>query len=156
MKQHTYAATVTWTGNTGEGTSGYRNYSRAHEITAPDKSASILGSADPAFRGDKTRYNPEEMLVGALSACHMLWALHLAADAGIVIIEYTDTPTGVMPESSDGSGQFESVTLRPRMVITEASRTNDAIALHERAHQLCYLARSVNFPVRCEPVVVTE
>jgi organic hydroperoxide reductase OsmC/OhrA len=105
------------------------------------------------FRGDRTRYNPEELLLGALSSCHMLWVLHLCADAGIVITDYVDEPTGEMVEHADGSGEFTRVVLRPRMVITDAARTADAAAIHDRAHAVCCLARSVNFPVEHEVTV---
>src|ERR1700735_5211938 len=108
---HSYAVTVTWTGNTGTGTSGYREYKRSHEISASGKST-IAGSSDPAFRGEPTRWNPEELLVASLSACHQLWYLHLCAEAGIVVQAYRDDAVGVMAEQADGAGQFESVTLR--------------------------------------------
>jgi organic hydroperoxide reductase OsmC/OhrA len=153
MRTHRYQVTNTWTGNLGTGTSAYTAYSRNHEISAGTKSSAIPGSSDPAFRGDAARYNPEELLVGALSACHMLWALHYCADAGIVITEYRDDALGEMVERADGSGEFKRVTLRPRMTITDASRIGDAIAQHQRVHHVCALARSVNFEVLCEPVV---
>ena len=155
-KSHQYQLLTTWTGNLGSGTSHYSAYSRNHEITAPQKAAPIAGSSDPAFRGDATRYNPEDLLVGALSACHMLWVLHLCADAGIVITEYADEAVGEMLEHADGSGEFAAVTLRPRMTITDAARTEEALAVHHQAHQVCALARSMNFPVRHEPVVVVQ
>ena len=103
---HRYETVTTWAGNLGTGTSGYRAYSRDHHISTPVKSAPILASSDPAFRGDRTRYNPEELLVGALSACHMLWVLHLCAEAGITVTEYVDIAEGVLTENADGSGQF--------------------------------------------------
>ncbi len=149
-KQHTYRLTTTWTGNTGRGTADYGAYARDHEITAPGKSAPIPGCSDPAFRGDASRYNPEELLVASLSACHMLWVLHLCAHAGIVITEYSDDASGTMTESADGAGQFTRVVLRPRMTIADASRIEEAMAVHERAHELCFIARSVNFPVEHE------
>jgi len=152
-RQHRYQVTNVWTGNLGTGTSSYRAYSRNHELSGAGKSAPIAGSSDPLFRGDPGRYNPEELLVGALSACHMLWVLHLCADAGIVITGYTDEAVGEMVEHKDGSGEFTRVVLRPRMALADPSRAADAIALHHRAHQLCAMARSVNFPVEHQPVV---
>src|SRR5688572_29026869 len=110
MKQHQYKTTVTWTGNKGSGTSDYRAYERGHTISADGKT-DILCSSDPAFRGDKTKYNPEDILVGSLSGCHMLWYLHLCAENGVVVTNYTDHATGIMAENSDGSGQFTEVTL---------------------------------------------
>ena len=154
-KEHRYQVSMTWTGNLGRGTADYRAYARNHEITAPKKSASIAGSSDPAFRGDAARYNPEELLVAALSACHMLALLHLCATNGIVVTEYTDSAEGIMRENSDGSGDFVRVILRPRMTITGPSRIEEARALHHKAHELCFIARSVNFPVDHEPEVTS-
>ena len=155
-KQHEYRLTTTWTGNRGQGTADYRAYSRDHELRAPGKKQVLPGSSDPAFRGDGSRYNPEELLVGSLSACHMLWILHLCADAGITVTEYTDEASGVMREQAAGAAEFTSVTLRPRVTITDPEQIEEAQALHERAHQLCFIARSVKFPVRHEPVTVAE
>jgi organic hydroperoxide reductase OsmC/OhrA len=154
-REHRYSINVTWTGNRGTGTSSYRAYGRDHEISSPGKSASIAGASDPAFRGDPAKYNPEELLVAALSACHMLSMLHLCADAGITVTSYTDDATGIMRQNADGSGEFVQVTLRPRLSLADASRAPELHALHERAHELCFIARSVNFPVRCEPGLVS-
>jgi organic hydroperoxide reductase OsmC/OhrA len=151
--QHRFEVTTAWTGNLGSGTSGYRAYSRNHEITAPGKPAPVPGSSAPAFRGDRARFNPEELLVSALSACQMLSLLHLCADAGIVITEYRDQATGTMRQNDDGSGEFTEVTLHPRITITDPSRAKDAEELSHKAHELCFIARSVNFPVRVEPAV---
>jgi len=153
-REHHYRITTTWTGNLGAGTSDYRAYSRNHEIKILGKSAPLPGSSDPAFRGDPARYTPEELLVASLSACHMLWFLHLCADAGIVVTEYEDVASGAMSEHADGSGEFTMVILRPRAVITDSARIADAMALHPRAHEWCFIARSVNFPVQHEAVVV--
>ncbi len=152
-KEHQYQVLTKWTGNLGPGTSQYSAYSRNHEISSPKKQAPIMGSSDPLFRGDATRYNPEELLLAALSACHMLWVLHLCADAGIVITDYSDQALGFMTENADGSAQFTAVTLHPVMAITDLARAVEARALHDRAHAVCALARSVNFPVKHEPVV---
>jgi organic hydroperoxide reductase OsmC/OhrA len=152
-KTHHYQLHLAWTGNLGQGTAHYRGYARDHAIAGQGKAASLPCSSDPAFRGDPARYSPEELLVASLSSCHMLWLLHLCADAGIVVVEYTDEPAGEMRENADGSGEFTAVTLRPRVVITDAARAPEIEALHERAHDLCFIARSVNFPVRAEPVV---
>jgi organic hydroperoxide reductase OsmC/OhrA len=149
-RRHFYTATVTWTGNTGTGTSGYRDYQRSHGISSGEK-ATITGSSDPAFRGDRTRWNPEELLVASLSACHQLWYLHLCAEAGVVVEAYVDEASGVMEESADGGGQFVEVILRPRVRLTPGSDPTKARSLHEEAHAKCFIARSVNFPVRCEP-----
>lgn len=149
-KAHGYAACVRWTGNLGQGTVSYRGYSRDHEIVVPGKPP-LLGSSDPAFRGDPARYNPEELLVASLSTCHMLWFLHLAAEAGVVVVAYEDEASGTMSEAGDGGGRFTEVVLRPT-VTTERGDPEAVQALHARAHHLCFIARSVNFPVRCEPI----
>lgn len=152
MKQHTYAIEINWTGNDGAGTKDYRSYRRDHTITAAGK-AEIAGSSDPAFRGDRTRYNPEELLVGALSSCHMLSYLHLCAVNHIVVTEYRDAASGVMRENPDGSGEFVSVTLKPVVKIASGDAAK-AQELHHEAHRLCFIARSVNFPVETEGTVV--
>ena len=155
-REHRYKITNRWTGNLAAGTATYSGYSRNHEIVAEGKSAPIAGSSDPVFRGDATRYNPEELLLGALSACHMLWVLHLCADMGIVVTEYSDQAEGEMTEHENGSGEFTRVVLKPRMAITDFSRADDAIAIHHRAHELCALARSMNFPVEHDPVIYSD
>lgn len=155
MSTRRYEIEAHWTGNLGEGTGGYRAYKRDHEIRADAKSIAIPGSSDPAFLGDPSRYNPEELLVASLSACHMLWVLHLSADAGIRVTAYSDRATGVMEESPDGSGHFTEVTLNPRVTITDPARAAEAEALHDRAHRLCFIANSVRFPVHHRPVVLT-
>lgn len=152
-RTHHYRIELRWTGNLGTGTSAYRAYSRNHELFAAGKSAAIAGSSDRAFRGDAARYNPEELLVSALASCHMLALLHLCADAGIVVTEYADDAAGEMAEHPDGAGEFTRVMLRPRMAITDAARIAEAAALHHRAHELCFIARSVNFPVEVAPEV---
>jgi len=150
---HRYQVTVRWTGNTGSGTSDYRGYRRDHEVDGDGKPA-IPGSSDPAFRGDPARWNPEELLVVSLAQCHMLWYLHLCATGGVVVTGYTDEAAGTMRLNPDGSGQFTEVVLRPRVVVASAEMVEPAQRLHERVHSLCFIARSVNFPVRTEPVAV--
>jgi organic hydroperoxide reductase OsmC/OhrA len=149
-KTHSYSANVVWTGNLGSGTSAYRAYARDHELRFAGKPP-ILGSSDPAFRGDPARCNPEELLVASLSACHMLWFLHLSANAGIVVTGYEDAASGTMVEEDDGGGRFTEVVLRPRVTLADETRRRELDGLHERAHALCFLARSMNFPVRCAP-----
>ena len=149
---HRYEMIVRWTGDTGSGTSDYRGYRRDHEIHGGGK-ATILGSSDPAFRGDATRWNPEELLVAALAQCHMLWYLHLSADGGVVVTEYTDTPVGTMTMDATGGGQFTDVVLRPAVTVAEPSMADKALALHDEIDAFCFIARSVNFPVRHEPTV---
>ncbi len=154
-KSHSYQVRLEWTGNTGAGTRGYRAYERAHEISAPGKPV-LYGSSDPAFRGDAARYNPEELLVAALAACHMLWYLHLSAESGVVVTGYTDQPQGWMIESADGGGRFTEVVLQPQVTVAAGADVALAEALHERAHQLCFIANSVNFPVRCASTIKSE
>jgi organic hydroperoxide reductase OsmC/OhrA len=150
-REHRYRLTVTWTGNRGEGTRSYTAYSRDHEVGAEGKPA-LLGSSDPAFRGDPARWSPEELLVAALSQCHMLSYLHLCSAAGVVVTGYVDTPEAVMAENRDGSGEFVRATLRPQVTLADPARAEQAAGLHHRAHDLCFIARSVNFPVEVEVI----
>ena len=152
-KTHHYSVVVEWTGNTGTGTSGYRNYDRRHQISAGTGKPPIPGSSDPAFRGDPTRWNPEELLVASLSACHQLWYLHLCADAGIVVLDYVDHAEGWMEETPDGAGRFTRVILHPQVTVAAGSDIVKARELHAAAHAKCFIARSVNFPVEHEPEI---
>lgn len=151
-KHHHYSATVNWTGNRGTGTSAYAAYDRDH-IIAIDGKPELLGSSDPAFRGNPERHNPEDSFVGAIAACHLLWYLHLCAVNGVVVVSYTDKATGTMKENSDGSGQFDEIILHPEVTVKDASMIERATALHQDAHAMCFLARSVNFPVRHQPLI---
>ena len=150
---HRYEIRLDWTGNRGTGTSGYRDYDRRHEVRAAGKPP-IAGSSDPMFRGEADRWTPEDLLVAALAQCHLLAYLHLAADAGVVVTDYVDEAIGTMQLNRDGSGQFTEVVLRPRVVVTSPDMVEPAQQLHERAHALCFIARSVNFEVRTESVAV--
>ncbi|GAC1344396.1 MAG: OsmC family protein [Acetobacteraceae bacterium] len=150
-RDHAYTVTVTWTGNTGAGTANYRGYERAHEVTVHGKPG-IPASSDPAFRGDRARYNPEEMLVASLSSCHMLWYLHLCSTEGIVVLAYQDIAEGVMAEERDGGGRFTEVVLQPEITVAAGCDLDRARALHTDANQKCFIANSVSFPVRHEPV----
>jgi len=150
-KTHRYSVVVEWTGNTGTGTSGYRDYERRHEISAGAGKPVMPGSSDPAFRGDPARWNPEELLVASLSACHQLWYLHLCAEAGIAVVAYVDHAEGVMEETADGGGCFKRVILRPRVSVAAGSDMAMAFALHATAHAKCFIANSVNFPVEHAP-----
>ena len=152
---HTYDATVEWTGNLGEGTRNYRTYSRDHDIIIDGKKV-ISGSSDPAFRGDANRHNPEDMLVASISACHMLWYLHLCSVNKINVTAYNDDAKGMMEMNKDGSGQFSSVVLHPHVTIGPDGNTELAISLHKEAHKMCFIARSLNFPVLHEPVVTKQ
>jgi organic hydroperoxide reductase OsmC/OhrA len=152
-REHRYAVSLTWNGNLGTGTSGYRDYSRNYEIVSDGKPA-IQGSADPAFQGDRSRWNPEELLVASLSACHKLWYLHLATEAGIIVTAYADRAEGVMEVGRDGVGRFKSVVLHPTVTVGAGSDLERARTLHKPAHEKCFIANSVNFPVECEPEIV--
>jgi organic hydroperoxide reductase OsmC/OhrA len=151
MKAHHYKVNITWTGNRGNGTSSYTAYDRNHTIQAGSKPV-LPGSSDPNFRGDPTRYNPEELLVASLSSCHMLWYLHLCAAAGVIVTDYTDAAAGVMEETADGGGHFTEVTLFPVITVASQEMVDKADALHEKANELCFIANSCNFPVYHKPI----
>jgi organic hydroperoxide reductase OsmC/OhrA len=150
---HAYDVTVEWTGNLGSGTDGYRSFSRDHEVLADGKAA-IAASSDSAFRGDPARWNPEELLVASVAQCHMLWYLHLCAVGGVVVTEYEDHAHGVMTmDESGGGGQITEVVLRPEVTVADASMVEKARALHGDVHAVCFIARSVNFPITHVPVL---
>lgn len=151
--EHHYSLAIQWTGNTGLGTAKYSAYERSFVCRSENK-PNILGSSDPAFRGDNKFWNPEELLVSSLASCHMLWYLHLCADAQIVIQTYEDFPTGKMVENSDGFGSFMEVVLRPVIRLVDHAQAERAIKLHDVAHKKCFIANSVNFSVLIEPSVM--
>jgi len=153
VKQHTYQIQIDWTGNNGQGTKTYSGYRRDHTISSDGK-PQIPGSSDPHFRGDASRYNPEELLVAALSTCHMLWYLHLCATNHVTVTDYRDTASGVMEERQDGSGAFVRVVLKPTVAISPGDDRAKATALHEEAHRFCFIANSVNFPIEVVPETV--
>ena len=146
MKDHYYKADIKWTGNSGKGTGNYTAYERSNTISVNGK-AVIHGSSDPSFRGDKTKYNPEELFVSSLSTCHMLWYLHLCSEACVIVIDYADNATGIMQETEDGGGHFAEVTLHPTVVVRYKSMIEKANELHDKANKLCFIANSCNFPI---------
>ncbi|WP_406204756.1 OsmC family protein [Kitasatospora sp. NBC_01560] len=150
-KLHTYTAEITWTGNQGTGTSNYRAYRRDHDVAA-EGLPTIPGSSDPAFRGDPARWNPEQLLLASVSQCHLLSYLHLCAVNGVVVTSYVDRPVGTM-EETPGGGHFTEAVLHPRIEVASPEMVEKALALHTDAHKACFIAASVNFPVRHEPVV---
>lgn len=153
-KQFTYETRILWTGNLGAGTSNYRSYSRDYDVLIDGRPV-IAGTAEPAFRGDPARHNPEGLLIAALSSCHMLWYLHLCAVAGVVVTAYEDKATGLMALDAGGGGRFTSATLHPTVTIARAEDRRKAEELHKAAHEKCFIANSVNFPVLCQPHIVT-
>ncbi|UWF78291.1 MULTISPECIES: OsmC family protein [Microbacterium] len=155
LGEHRYALTATWTGNRGTGTSGYRDYSRDVTLRIPGK-PDLLASSDKPFRGDPSRWNPEDLLLAALSECHLLSYLHACVTAGVVVTAYRDEAAGVMREDGRGGGAFTEVVLRPRVVVAEPSMIPAAEEAHHRAHEWCFIANSVNFPVRHEAVVTAD
>lgn len=154
-QDHQYAVDVRWTGNTGTGTATYSGYARSHDIVIAGKPV-IAGSADPGFRGDATKHNPEELLVAALSECHLLWFLGIAANSGVLVESYVDSATGAMREEAGGAGQFTEVVLRPTVTVADPGMAAKVPALHAKAHAMCFIARSVNFPVRHEPTTLVR
>ena len=149
-KEHYYKATITWTGNRGEGTKTYKAYDRNHTISINNK-IEISASSDAPFMGDITKHNPEDLLLASLSSCHLLWFLHLCADNGIVVTNYVDNATGTMVETVKG-GHFTEVVLHPQVTITDRAMIEKANSLHEEAHKCCFIANSCNFPVKHAPV----
>ncbi|MDQ7949635.1 MAG: OsmC family protein [Pedobacter sp.] len=148
-KEHQYKTNLVWTGNKGSGTMDYRSYDRDFVVSIANK-APIAGSSDSAFLGDKTKYNPEDLLLSSISSCHMLWYLHLCSKHDIVVMEYSDDATGVMIENVDGSGQFKEVTLNPQVLISNKEQIDLANSLHQEANKMCFIANSLNFPVKHE------
>lgn len=152
MKNHTYKSVIEWTGNKGSGTFDYRSYSRAHKILVEGK-PTLEGSSDSSFRGEKSKHNPEDLFLSSLSSCHMLWYLHLCADAGVIVMRYTDNAEGQMDLEPDGSGRFTRVVLHPHVVISPESDLNLSEKLHAEANQKCFIANSCNFTIEHKPII---
>ena len=150
MAEHRYELSVEWTGDRGTETQSYNAYGRDHIVSAEGR-PKIRGSSDPGFRGEDTRWNPEQLFVASLSQCHMLWYLHLCAQNAVVVMEYVDRPVGSMSTGPDGAGEFTDVLLRPAVVVSAADQVDRAQALHVRANEMCFIARSVRCSVRHEP-----
>ena len=148
--QHAYTSHITWTGNQGTGTSGYKAYARTWDIAVKGKEP-IHCSNDPLLGGDPGKMNPEDLLLSSLSACHMLWYLHLASDAGITVMEYQDSPVATGEVLKGGAGRFISATLRPKITVLPGTELDAATAIHQQIHHVCFIARSVNFPVSYQP-----
>ena len=149
-KEHHYQVTVKWTGNKGNGTQTYKSYDRSYEMSSTNK-PTILGSSDPAFLGDNSRWNPEDLLLASASACHKLWYLHLCAVDGISVLSYIDEAEGTMREGE--KGKFTNITLKPKITIRDSDDVNRAMELHHKAHELCFIANSLNFPIECIPTI---
>ncbi len=148
---HEYTSHVIWTGNRGDGTTNYRGYDRTWDVAIPGK-AVVHCSNDPLLGGDPGKMNPEDLLLTALASCHMLWYLHLASDAGIVVTDYRDTPVGVGEIEPGGAGRFVSATLHPQIAVQGGTDLVRAEAIHHEIHRVCFIAQSVNFPVDYAPV----
>lgn len=154
-KEHNYSLTIKWTGNTGKGTAGYAAFERSHTIIVDNK-VDIAASSDPAFRGDSSKHNPEELLLASVSSCHMLWYLHLCAEAGIIVTDYVDNAAGIMAETQNGSGKFTEITLHPIVTIKEIVMKEKANDLHKKANEMCFIANSLNFPVQHKSIIKCE
>ncbi|VVS99419.1 Peroxiredoxin [Sphingomonas sp. EC-HK361] len=152
-RQHDFISTIIWTGNRGTGTASYRGYDRSWDIAVPGR-AVIHCSNDPLLGGDPALANPEDLLLSALSACHMLWYLHRASEAGIVVHSYRDTPVGHAESTPDGAGRYVGATLRPTIALAAGNDRAKADAIHADIHRVCFIARSVNFPVRYEAIYI--
>lgn len=151
-KQHHYHLSLDWTGNTGRGTENYLNYKRDHVIKMVGKPAIAL-SSDPAFMGDPSKYNPEELLLASLSSCHMLWYLHLCVINNVIVLKYSDHPEGIMDEEADGSGKFTKVILKPEVIVLDKTMISTALELHKEANKKCFIANSMNFTVLHQAII---
>lgn len=151
--EHHYKVALKWTGNQGTGTSNYKEYERAYKIQIDNK-VEILGSSDPEFRGDRTKHNPEELLLASVSSCHMLWYLHFCSEAKIIVTDYVDNATAILEETESGNGKFTSILLQPTITITEESMREQGTELHKKANEFCFVANSLNIAVDHKPIFI--
>ena len=150
--KHNYKISVKWTGNQGTGTSNYKEFERSYKVQIENK-GDIFGSADPEFRGDKTKHNPEELLLASVSSCHMLWYLHFCTEAKIIVMDYIDNATAILEETENGNGKFTAITLNPTISISQKSELENAKQLHKKANEFCFVSNSLNFEVTLEPII---
>jgi len=155
LREHQYQVELEWQGDLGEGTSNYRAYRRQHAVRAANKLHEIAGSSDRTFHGDAERWNPEELLLAAVSQCHMLSYLHVATQHGVIVRGYTDSPVATIREDGQGGGSFVEATLRPIVTVADDSMHAAAQTIHAEAAAKCFIAESVAFPVHHDPVVQT-
>jgi len=151
MKVNNYKIRVEWTVNKGNGTLNDKSYSRNHNISSEEKHNLIHDSSDPSFSGERTKYNPEELFISSISACHMLWYLHLCSINKIVVTEYIDNAKGFMEETENSNGKFTEVILNPTVKITDPSSINKANKLHTDANGISFIAKSCNFKIKHKP-----
>lgn len=144
---HKYASRIIWEGNLGAGTTDYPSYSRKYRVVLAGK-PELIGSADPAFRGESDKHNPEDLFLTAIAACHMLFYLSLCARKGVNVVAYADDATGAMSIDGNGGGRFEEIILRPKVTIARAEDASEAARLHTQAHELCFIANSCAMPIR--------
>ncbi len=154
-KKHEFPSRIVWTGNRGTGTSAYKAYDRTWDMTVQDKTV-LHCSNDPLLGGDPSKYNPEDMLIASVASCHMLWYLHLCSVAGVTVLAYEDNPIGVGESEPDGTGRFLEAILKPKITITADSDAEKAVSIHDEIHNYCFIARSINFPVRYEPEILVQ
>lgn len=155
MSQHEFISRVVWTGNKGQGTQNYKTYGRTWNIEVEGKPI-VECSNDPVLGGDPTLMNPEDLLLSSLSACHMLWYLHLASQNKITVFGYDDAPTAIGETSPNGAGRFLSAVLKPTIIVQAGVDLVRAAELHHEIHQYCFIARSINFPVSYEPKFIEQ
>ena len=154
-KIHEFPSHVVWTGNRGSGTSAYKAYDRTWDMAVEGK-ATVHCSNDPMLGGDPSKYNPEDMLIAAVSSCHMLWYLHLCSVAGVTVTSYVDDPVGIGESEPSGKGKFIEAVLRPKITITKESDAEKAVSIHDEIHNYCFIARSVSFPIRFEVTILQD
>ncbi|WP_231706728.1 MULTISPECIES: OsmC family protein [Tsukamurella] len=151
MNTHTYSVEVEW--SSPDGTADYRSYPREHRLSSA-AATTITASADPHFRGDPSLWNPEQLLVAAAANCHMLSYLALCALRGVTVVDYVDAATGTMVETPGAGGRFTEIALAPRVTVAPGADPDLALALHREAGEQCYIAASLNCPVRHAPAII--
>ncbi|PXY45043.1 OsmC family protein [Flavobacterium hydrophilum] len=144
--KHIFKAAINWNSKQNQEQSERKFYSKSHKILIEGKPV-LNVSAAKAFKGDPELYNPEDLLLSSLVSCHMMSYLYVCSQNGIEVLEYSDHAEAILEVASDGSGRFTEVRLHPNVVIANADKVQEALDLHTKANQLCFIANSCNFPV---------
>ncbi|HEY5156025.1 MAG TPA: OsmC family protein [Acidimicrobiales bacterium] len=152
MATHRYTALTAWEGSTGV---GYDDYQRAHEVAVPPALAGLALSSDPAFLGDPTRLNPEQLLLAAATSCQLLAFLAVAARARVDVVGYRDEASAEMPED-DLPMRLTRIVLRPHIRVRGAVTVERIEHLVEVAHRECFIANSLRSEMVIEPTIEFE
>ena len=144
--KHLFKAKLNWNSIPKEVITNTKRYTKTHQIAIDGKE--ILNvSAAKAFKGDPNLYNPEDLLLSSVVSCHMMSYLYVCSQNDITVVSYQDNAEGTLEVLENGSGRFVEIRLNPSVIIKEKEKIAQALSLHTKASELCFIANSCNFPI---------